>query len=296
VKNYLVGCGQITWITDWENPPPPEAAMADIAAAGYDGAPISDLPGQSAGEVATFYQGYGLKPGPGYLGANWWDPAESAALIEQTRQMAAMHAELGCDTMFVADNGFMVKGPRGIERMALAGRPTPADSLTPDQYRRAGETLTRAGEAALESGVRICFHNHVGSFVETREEIDTLWAHLDRRAVFQGPDIGHLAWAGGDVLDFCRTYAQDIKCLHVKDINGEVLKKGLPAGWTYGEYSQAGIFAELGEGIVPVREMIDILNAAGYEGWFIVEIDRTTKATALESAQISREYLRSIGY
>jgi len=94
----------------------------------------------------------------------------------------------------------------------------------------------------------------------------------------------------------CRTYAADIKCLHVKDINGEVLKEGLARGWTYGDYSQAGIFAELGEGIVPVKEMIDILNGAGYEGWFIVEIDRTMKATALESAQISRAYLRSIGY
>jgi len=295
VKNYLVGCGQITWITDWENPPPPEAAMADIAAAGYDGAPISDLPGQSAGEVATFYQGYGLKPGPGYLGANWWDPAESAALIEQTRQMAAMHAELGCDTMFVADNGFMVKGPRGIERMALAGRPTPADSLTPDQYRRAGETLTRAGEAALESGVRICFHNHVGSFVETREEIDTLWAHLDRRAVFQGPDIGHLAWAGVDTLQFCKDYAADIKALHIKDIQRDVMERGLAAGWHYMVFNSSGIFAELGEGFVPYPEIFAVLDAAGFQGWLIVETDVTQKASALESARISRAYLRGLG-
>ena len=68
--------------------------------------------------------------------------------------------------------------------------------------------------------------------------------------VFQGPDIGHLAWAGADVAQFCRDYAKDIKTVHVKDINPDVLKEGVEKEWTYGEFSDAGIFAELGEGMV----------------------------------------------
>lgn len=73
VRNYLVGCGQITWMTDWQNPPPREVAMKDIAAAGYDGAPVHAMPGETAADVLRFYAEFGLKPGPGYLGANWWD-------------------------------------------------------------------------------------------------------------------------------------------------------------------------------------------------------------------------------
>ena len=42
--------------------------------------------------------------------------------------------------------------------------------------------------------------------------------------------------------------------------------------------------------------MFDILTEAGYEGWIVVETDVTKKPTALESATISRNYLRSIGY
>ncbi|MFO7696082.1 MAG: sugar phosphate isomerase/epimerase, partial [Anaerolineae bacterium] len=230
----------------------------------------------------------GLKPGPGYLGANWWDPAETEGLIERVKGMAALHAAVGCDALFVADNGFQVKSPRGIERMALAGRPTPADSLSADQYKI-------AGEAALESGVRICFHNHVGSFIETRREIDDLWAQVDRSVVFQGPDIGHLAWAGVDTLQFVRDYAADIRALHIKDINRAVMDKGIAEAWHYMVFNNSGIFAELGEGFVPYPEIFQVLDASGFSGWLIVETDKTMKASPLESATISREYLKSLG-
>ncbi|MGI6366803.1 MAG: sugar phosphate isomerase/epimerase family protein [Anaerolineae bacterium] len=295
MRNYIVGCGQITWMTDWQNPPPRELAMQDIAAAGYDGAPLHALPGETAEDVAAFFARFDLKAGPGYLGANWWDPAETDKLVEQARVMAEMHAALGCDVFFVADGGFMVKSPRGIERMALAGRPTPEDSLSPDQYKIAGEALTRAGEAALASGVRICFHNHVGSFIETRQEIDDLWAQVDRSKVFQGPDIGHLAWAGVDTVQFCRDYAADIKALHIKDIDRAVMDKGIAEGWHYMVFNNSGVFAELGEGFVPYPQIFELLDKAGFNGWLIVETDRTTKATPLESATISRAYLRSLG-
>ena len=55
------------------------------------------------------------------------------------------------------------------------------------------------------------------------------------------------------------------------------------------------VFAELGEGMVDFPAILDPLLAAGFDGWLIVETDITLKPTAFESAQISRQYLRSIG-
>jgi len=292
MSNYIIACSGITWGRDYDR----EKVLAEIKSAGYEGSPAGGRPGTTAEEVKAMFAKYGLRPGPGYIGANWWDPALTEELIERSKVHADFMAALGCGETFIADGGFQTVTASGKTRRDNATHVTEADSLTPDQYRYYGEVITRAGEEMLKRGVKACFHNHVGSFIETRKEIDDLWACVDRTKVFQGPDIGHLAWAGGDVLQYCKDYAQDIKCLHVKDINGEVMKEGLAKGWTYSEYSQAGIFAEMGEGIVPIKGMLDILNEAGYKGWFIVEVDRTMKATALESAQISRAYLRSIGY
>ncbi len=39
-----------------------------------------------------------------------------------------------------------------------------------------------------------------------------------------------------------------------------------------------------------------ILEGTDYEGWVIVETDVTQKPSALESATISRAYLKTIGY
>ncbi len=292
MKNYIVGCGQITWGRET----PREQVLQEIADAGYEGAPAGPYGGATPESILELYGRFGLRPGPGYLGANFWDPELTEELLERSKMLAEFTAGINCDAIFVADGGFNVVTPRGKTRRELAAQVTPEDSLTPDQYRYYGEVLTQVGEIFLASGVKACFHNHVGSFIETRQEVDDLWAQVDRSKVFQGPDIGHLAWAGADVTQFCNDYASEIKALHIKDIYPGVMQEGLSKGWTYGEFSAAGIFAELGEGMVDFPAMFDILNQAGYEGWLIVETDRTTKDSAFESAKISRDYLKSLGY
>ncbi len=293
MEGVLVGCGSITWPRDMDQ----KKVLAEIAEAGYDGAPAGPHGGVSAAEVNEMYASFGLKPAPGYLGANYWDVEAKDEILERAKMLSEFMAEVGCTELYVADNGFNVESPRGgMTRRELAAHTTPEDSLSEDQYKQAAETLNEVGELTQKVGVRICFHNHVGSFIETREEIDKLFSLVDRDLVFQGPDIGHLAWAGGDVVDFTKEYAEDIISLHLKDIYPDVLAEGQEKDWGYSEYSDNGIFAELGEGLVDFPGMFEVLEDVGYEGWLIVETDVTTKDTPLESAKISRAYLKSLGY
>jgi len=68
-----------------------------------------------------------------------------------------------------------------------------------------------------------------------------------------------------------------------------------PSRWDYGTFATTGNFAELGEGSVDFPVIFAILRDAGFAGWVIAETDVTQKPTALESATISRAYLRSLG-
>lgn len=131
--------------------------------------------------------------------------------------------------------------------------------------------------------------------IETREEVDRLLALTDPSLVFLGPDTGHLAWAGADAVGLCRDYAKRIKTVHIKDIDARVRERGHAEGWDYGTFERNGIFVELGEGCVDFPTIFHILGDAGFSGWAIVETDVTHKASAFESARISRPYLRSIG-
>ena len=241
------------------------------------------------------YAQYGLKPAPGYLGAAFWERDHREQILERARQLALFMRQVDCTELYVAAGGFDYVTSSGKTRSQLAGHVRPEDALSDEEYEQFARVLNEVGEITLKEGVRSCFHNHVGSVIETREEIDRLFSLVDRDLVFQGPDIGHLAWAGADVVQFCRDYADSIKTMHLKDINPEVMQEGREKEWDYRTFSERGIFTELGEGFVDFPAIFDILKDAGFQGWVIVETDVTQKPTALESAIISRNYLKSIG-
>ncbi len=284
VDGMRIACGQITWRGSGLSE---EQVLAEIAQAGYAGAPAgpADRP---ARETLDRYARFGLAPAPGYLGAAYWDEAQAEAILRQATTRARTMRELGCTELYVAAS-------LTPERRLVAGRVRPQDALSEAGYRQFAATLNRAGAATLAEGVRICFHNHVGSFIETREEIDRLFALVDRALVFQGPDLGHLAWAGDDVVRFCRDYADSIKTLHIKDIDPAVRAAGVAQGWDYQTCSDRGIFTELGTGLVDFPAVFAALAQADFRGWVVVETDVTQRPTALESARISRDYLASIG-
>jgi inosose dehydratase len=291
MEGVLVGCGQITW----QRGTPREQVLSEIAEAGYEGAPAGARPGTSAQEVIELYAKYGLKPAPAYLGADFWKADQRGNILERAKRLASFMRQVGCIELYVAAGGFDYKNASGQTRSQLAGHVGHTDGLSDAEYKQFAKVLNEVGKITLDEGVKSCFHNHVGSVIETREEIDQLFSLVDRNLVFQGPDIGHLAWGGIDVVQFCRDYAESIKTIHLKDINPKVLKEGREQGWDYGTFSGKGIFAELGEGFVDFPTIFDIIKNAGFQGWIIVETDVTQKPTALESAIISRNYLKSIG-
>src|SRR5579875_202005 len=219
MQGVQIACGRITW----GRAAPEEQVLAEIARAGYEGASLSHV-ARSAQETREVYARFGLKPAPGYLGAAFWEKDQAETILQQAVSLARTVRELGCSEMYVAAN-------LTPERRMVAGHVRPEDALSPDGFKQLAETLNRVGEATLREGGRICVHNHVGSYLETREEIDRLFSLVDRGLVFQGPDLGHLAWAGDDVVQFCRDYAASIKTMHIKDIDPRVRAEGVARGW-----------------------------------------------------------------
>lgn len=295
----FVGCGQITWNQFRQAEPdawPEGRVLAEIAAAGYAGAPAGPHGERSAAETVALYGEYGLRPAPGYLGGAFWVAGEREALLTAARQQAAFARAVGCTELYVAAGGFDYVTRAGRTRRQAAGHVRADDALTDEEYRRFGETLSEVGAILLREGVRACFHNHVGTPIETRAEIDRLLALADPATVFLGPDTGHLAWAGADPVAFCRDYAPRIKTLHLKDVDAAIVARGRGAGWNYRAFTAAGVFTELGAGSVDFPALFAALRQVDFGGWLIAETDVTQRPSALESATISREYLRSQGY
>lgn len=288
--DILAGCGQITW----RNVPETQV-LAEIVQAGYAGAPARPVAQRSAAETLEFFGGYGLRPAPGYFSANFWNEEQRPAILEQAGHYARFMRAVGCTELYVAAGGFDYVTSSGHTRRQRAGHVRSQDALSDPQFERCAAVLDEVGRITLQEGVRSCFHNHVGSAIESAEEIGRLLALTDHDLIYLGPDTGHLAWAGIDVVAFIREHAGRIKTVHLKDIDEAVRQRGHAGQWDYDTFTRSGIFTELGEECVDFPAVMRILSAAGFAGWVIVETDVTQKPTALESAAISRTYLRSIG-
>jgi len=168
------------------------------------------------------------------------------------------------------------------------------DTLSDAQWSEECETLNRMGAACRAEGVWLALHNHAGSCWETEDELQRLATGTDPAAVALGPDVGHLVWGGVDPLPWFRRHMDRVKSIHIKDMHADVLRRCRDEKLTYGQTSDLGVFAEIGEGCVDWPALFGLWRDAGYEGAVIVETDRTTKPTAKESAIISRRYLREI--
>ena len=291
MQNVLIGCGQITWRNVAE-----EQVLAEIAQAGYVGAPAGPYKDRSTAATLALFRQHGLQPAPGYLGADFQDKAQEEKILARAQEYAQFASAAGCTELYVAAGGFNnYVTQRGLTRSQISGHVQPEDAMTDEEYAQFAKVLNQVAEITLAQGVKSCFHNHVGSVIETREEIDRLFALVNRDIVFMGPDTGHLAWAGADVIQFCRDYAASIKTIHVKDVNAAVMREGVAAEWDYATFSAKGIWTELGQGCVDFPTVFQILQDAGFGGWIIVETDVTQLETPLASAVVSREYLRSLG-
>lgn len=283
-----IGCGLITWRGVAE-----DEALADVARSGYAGAPPRLRPSEEVPAVLDLFARRRLTPAPPYFGAPFWLAEAKEELIEAARDHARFARGLGCTELYVAAGGDYTVS-NGKTRRQVAGHVSPDDAMSAAEFQQFADTLSTYATVTAEEGVAACFHNHVGTVIETEDELERLLA-LTGPDVWLGLDTGHLQWGGADAVAVCRNHIDRIKTLHLKDISEEVRQQGVKAGWDYGTFVQHGIFAELGEGIVDFPALRSMLNDHGFAGWLIVETDVTQKPSALESATISRNYLKTLG-
>lgn len=287
-----IGCGQITWSHSGKTT---DEVLADIAAAGYAGAPWPARQGGDAKAISELFARHDLKPAPGYYSAEFWDVDQREEQVAAAHRHAEISKELGLTELYLASGGFDRVRPGHRTRREAAGKVTLEDSLSDEEFQRLAEGVSAVARATLEHGVRSCFHNHVGSFVETRAEVERLLSLADQDALFLGPDTGHLIWAGDDPVAFCRDHLDRIKTVHIKDIDADAREKGRRLNWNYNTFSDNGIFTEIGQGMVDWDGFFSVLRDGDFSGWLIVETDVTQLPTPRDSAIVSRRNLARWG-
>lgn len=155
-------------------------------------------------------------------------------------------------------------------RAAAPGRGASADPLDRERTDRLYRNVERAAGLVRAAGFEPTFHHHAGTFVESADEIDDFLAHSDVDLTF---DVGHLVLAGGDPIDAVRRWGARINHLHLKDVDRARVAEILAAGGGMAQVWSGGAFVAFGSGDVDLPVVMDLMSAAGFDGWVVVEQD-----------------------
>jgi inosose dehydratase len=230
-----------------------------------------------------------LRAAPGSIGGlPLGDPQQVETCVAGAREAARYTRGLGLDAVYLMPES-------APSRRATPGHyPTGSrpDRMPPPRVAATCEALNRMGEACREEGVWLCPHNHAGMFWETEAEFAEVIDGTDPALVALGPDVGHMVWGGTDPLPWFRRHMDRVRSVHIKDVDGAVLRRVPAEGLDYGAASDAGIWTEIGSGAVDWPALFAFWREAGYGGAVVVESDRTRLPTPAESVARSRAYLR----
>lgn len=285
-----VGTATVNWNNDdlpgWRPFVPFPAILDEMAAAGYAGTEYNPSFGSDTAQVRAELASRNLR----LAGCYRWLHLRDHERLEQ--EMVALQETIG---MLVACGSadLIVADAMSPQRIALAGQ-VPIDGsagLSDDEWRLLSDGLRLVCEQATAGGVRVHYHNHVGTYVETPVELDRFLDETTGDDVDLCFDTGHYAYGGGNPTAFVLEHGPQIGYLHLKDVSASVLTEARKQGWSFLDALRQIIFCEFGEGIVDIPKVIDVLKANEYAGWVIVEQD-TSARDSTESATASRMYLR----
>lgn len=237
--------------------------QAGFSATEYDGSFGTD-----AYNVRAELQSRGLQLTGSYQWVDFLehgDKSDSYSFLKPTFQF---FADVGCPNLIVSDS-------LRPHRVAIAGR-VPADeseSLDRASYRRIAAGVHTLAAIAFDYGIRVRYHNHVGSWIEAPHEVDALLQHLDTSIADLCFDTGHYAYGGGDPAEFIRENIHAIGYLHLKDVDSAAVAAARTRGLSFLEALREIVFSPIGTGTAEISSILEVFAESRFEGWVVVEQD-----------------------
>jgi len=212
-----------------------------------------------------------------------------------TKSLAEVEKEFVAQCDFLYAVGARVIGA-AEQGNSIQGKPLPVFDAKPhfsaDEWKRLTAGLNHLGAVAKRKGMQLVYHHHMGTGVQTTEEIDRLMQMTDPDLVGLLYDTGHLVFSGEDHLAILKKYMGRIRHVHLKNIRFDKLEQAKREKWSFLNAVRNGTFTVPGDGGMDFTQVFEMLKNGGYKGWWVVEAEQDpAKANPLEYAMIARKYI-----
>jgi inosose dehydratase len=263
-----------------------EQCISEMALAGFEGSEVGNKYPRDPEVLRNYLELRGLS-----IASAWFSTFLVTKPLQETVNAFVRHRDflhaMGAKVIVVAEQGHSIQGLQDVP--VFDGKP----SFTDEEWQLLASGLHRLGELAREKGMDIVYHHHMGTGVQTAEEIDKLMALTDPARVSLLFDTGHLAFSGVNPLPVLVRHADRVKHVHLKDIRADVVEQVRRERMSFLQAVKAGAFTVPGDGAVDFPPVFATLADMNYAGWFVVEAEQDpAKANPFEYAVKARRYIR----
>jgi inosose dehydratase len=241
--------------------------LSDCRRIGFDGIEKGHrMPSDGTALKARLAE-YGLRYAAGWHSTNLLvndidtEKAALQAFIDMTRAAGGDHIN-ACECSNTV---------HGDDAVAVNDRPVMTDA----DWARFSEGYEALSRFAAEQGVRMGYHHHMGTIIESAADIDRFMA-------MAGPftrlllDTGHCAFGGADPTEVAEKYMDRVTHIHAKNVRPEIMREVRDRGLSFLDGVRLGAFTVPGdpEGCVAFEPVLGVAARHGYQGWLVIEAEQ----------------------
>ena len=138
-----------------------------------------------------------------------------------------------------------------------------------------GTGVEALAEFAAAQGIALVYHHHMGTVVQSEDEIDLLMQHT-------GPhtklllDTGHCLFGGGDPEQVAKKHMGRVGHIHAKNGRPAIATEVRDQSLSFLEGVRRGVFTVPGdaEGGVDFTPVLKVAADKAYQGWLVIEAEQ----------------------
>ncbi|MEQ6901849.1 TIM barrel protein [Nocardioides sp. YIM 152588] len=154
------------------------------------------------------------------------------------------------------------------------GESTQGAEIDPEQWKNLVTGTDELARYLLESfGVKLVFHPHADTHVDTQPRIERFLADTDPDLVNLCLDTGHVSYCEGDNVDIVRRFPERITYVHLKSVDAEVRARVLAEGLPMSDAVQMGVMCEPWDGEPHMPTFLGALGELDRDIYTVIEQD-----------------------
>ncbi|NUR06835.1 MAG: TIM barrel protein [Nocardioidaceae bacterium] len=155
-----------------------------------------------------------------------------------------------------------------------SGQSTESSDLDTEQWKNLVTGTDQLARVLLEEhGVKLVFHPHADTHVDTQDRIERFLDDTDPDLVNLCLDTGHVAYCEGDNLEIVQRYPERVTYVHLKSVDPVVRARALAEKMPLSESVKLGIMCEPPYGEPDMPPLLEALGRLDREIFAVIEQD-----------------------